>query len=260
MPQSATTVSVRILNEFVCLVTLARPDAANALNTQMGRELAAAVTAIPKQCRVVVITGEGKHFCAGADLKERTGMDEAQWKTQHDALEAALQSVLDCPVPVIAAVNGSAFGGGLELALAADFIHAADSAQFGLTETTLGIMPGLGGAQSLSRAVGERRAKELLFKGQRFTAQEAHEWGMVNALFPAERLLDEALACAEIIAQNAPLAVGACKRSLRRHGHLPFAEAWHNELIDYNTLIKTDDRREGIAAFNEKRKPDFTGS
>ena len=260
MSEAFDTVSVRILNTFTCLITLSRPEAANALNTQMGRELTVAMHAIPKECRVVVITGEGRHFCAGADLKERQGMDEAQWKTQHDALESALQAILDCPLPVIAAVNGAAFGGGLELALAADFIYAADTATFGLTETALGIMPGLGGTQSLARTVGERRAKELLFKGQRFTAQEALSWDMVNALFPREKLLDETLACANIIAQNAPLAVGACKRSLREHGHLPLAEAWHNELSIYNGLINTNDRREGIAAFNDKRKPDFTGT
>ncbi len=164
---------------------LNRPDAANALNAGMALELKDFFLSYQKY-RAIILTGEGKHFCAGADLKERKDMDEAAWHAQHHAFEAALFAILHCPVPVIAAVNGAAMGGGLELALACDFIYAAETARFALTEVTLGIMPGMGGTQSLPRRVGVARAKELIFTGKPFSAAEAYAWGMVNKLCPPD--------------------------------------------------------------------------
>ena len=146
----------------VMQVQLHRPQARNALNTQMGRDLRALFGPLqftPGSLRCIVITGEGdKAFCAGGDLKERQGMSDADWKLQHAIFEEAYYAVLDCSVPVIAAVNGAAFGGGCELALMCDFIYAADQARFALPEAGLGIIPGCGGTQTLARAVGERQA------------------------------------------------------------------------------------------------------
>src|SRR5579883_474784 len=148
------------------LVTLNRPHAANALNTQMGRDLEALWTSLiaaPRETRAVILTGAGDRvFCAGGDLKERQGMSDAEWVAQHEIFERSYWRLLDCPLPVIAAVNGHAFGGGFEMALACDFAYAVPEARFALPEVSLGIMPGAGGTQLLARAVGERRAKEII--------------------------------------------------------------------------------------------------
>ena len=170
------------------IVRLNRPDASNALNTQMGRDLVryfedAALD--PKSLRCIVLTGAGdKAFCAGGDLKERRGMTDEAWTRQHVIFERMVRALIDCPVPIIGAVNGAAYGGGCEIAGCCDFLYAAESARFALTEVTLGIMPGGGGTQTLPRAVGERRAKELILTGKPFTAAEAHAWGLVNEVFP----------------------------------------------------------------------------
>jgi enoyl-CoA hydratase/carnithine racemase len=243
----------------LAVVSLNRPDAANALTTAMALELKEFFSNSGLDIRAIILTGAGKHFCAGADLKERDGMAETTWKTQHAAFRAARDAIIHCPLPVIAAVNGAAFGGGLELALACDFIYAADTARFALTEATLGIMPGMGGTQLLPRVLGASRAKELLYSGKIFSAREACDWGMVNKLCAPASLLDEAIACAQAIAANAPLAVRAIKQSVDRGMALPPADAFALELKQYNALLPTNDRHEGIRAFNEKRKPLFNG-
>lgn len=240
-------------------VTLNRPEAANAINTPLALELKDFFAELPAGCRSVILTGGGKHFSAGADLKSRNGMDKAAWLAQHKAFREALSALLSCPVPVIAAVNGAAFGGGLELALACDFIYASEEAKFALTEATLGIMPGMGGTQTLPRAVGSRRAKECLFTGQVFSAGEAYGWGMVNKLCAAASLMPEAFACAKKIGEGAPLAVKAIKKSVNQGIALPLEEALACELSHYNTLLETKDRHEGISAWGEKRKPVFKG-
>lgn len=245
----------------VFAVGLNRPQAANALNLKMGTELAQVFSAITKnkKSRAVIVFGQGRHFCAGADLKERKGMDEAAWHKQHAAFEKARDAILKCPVPVIAAVSGAAFGGGLELALACDFIYAADDATFGLTEATLGIMPGMGGTQTLSRRIGIARAKERMFTGQRISAKQAHDMGLANALVARGKLLDAAFTCAQQIAASAPLSVRAIKQAVNEGAALSLDKAVALELKHYNTLLKTKDRHEGINAFNEKRRPKFTG-
>ncbi len=254
------TLIIDFPEKTVARVALNRPDAANALSTQMGLELKDFFVGLqeePGACRAVILTGGGKHFCAGADLKERKGMSKEAWHAQHEALEGALESILDCALPVIAAVNGAAYGGGLELALACDFIYAAATAKFALTEVTLGIMPGLGGTQNLPRAIGPRRAKELALTGKAFSAGDAHGWGMVNRV--SDNVVEESLTAARIIAANAPLSVRAIKQAMNEGMHLSLSEALACELRYYNTLLSSKDRREGINAFNEKRKPVFTG-
>jgi len=251
-------VIVSKLENGIAVVALNRPEAANALNMAMARELVSAFQEV-ESFRVILLTGNGKSFCSGADLKERKGMDESQWHTQHEAFEAARDVILNCQAPVIAAINGAAFGGGLELALACDFIYAANTARFALTETTLGIMPGMGGTQTLARAVGMRKAKELIFSGKPFSAEDALEWGMINRICPSETLMAEATATADLIAANAPLAVKAAKAAMNQGITLPLVDALACELQHYHSLLSTRDRHEGINAFNAKRKPVFVG-
>jgi enoyl-CoA hydratase/carnithine racemase len=245
------------------LVTLNRPDVANAMNTQMGIDLLSVFdgfAASPNAQRCVVITGAGARiFCAGGDLKERNGMSDQQWQDQHLIFERAVRAIRDCPVPVMAAVNGAAFAGGLEIALCADFVYAAEHARFALTEVTLGIMPGAGGTQNLPRAVGARRAKEILLTGKPFTAQQALEWGMVNRICTADSLLPEALETAATIAGNAPISTRQIKQSVNYGLNMDLPSGMMFEIEAYNRMVPTEDRREGIRAFNEKRKPNYQG-
>jgi len=257
------TIKVERPSPDVVQVTLNRPGSANAMNTQMGLDLLDVFTelgAAPDLCRAVVLIGAGdKAFCAGGDLRERHGMTDGAWQAQHHVFERQVRALIDCPMPVIAAVNGAAYGGGCELALACDFIYAARQARFALPEVTLGIMPGAGGTQTLARAVGERRAKELLLTGRPWLAEDAAAWGMVNRLCEAAALLPEALATARTIADNAPISIRQAKRSIHHGLALSLADGMLFEIEAYNRMVPTQDRREGVAAFNERRKPQFTG-
>jgi enoyl-CoA hydratase/carnithine racemase len=244
-------------------VRLNRPTASNALNTRMGEELVAYFESLlmdPGEARCVVLTGTGeKAFCAGGDLKERRGMTDAAWRAQHVVFERMVRALLDCPIPVIGAINGAAYGGGCEIAACCDFLYAAEHARFALTEVTLGILPGGGGTQTLARAVGERRAKELILTGRPFTAHQAQEWGLVNAVHPADRLLDEALATAERIAANAPISIRQAKQAIGRGLQMSLRDGLAFEIEAYNRTVPTEDRKEGVLAFNERRSPQFEG-
>jgi enoyl-CoA hydratase/carnithine racemase len=247
----------------VLLVTLDRPQVLNALNTEMGRDLYALwseLTAEPGDTRCVVLTGAGdRAFCAGADLKERDGMAQAAWQKQHELFERGFTALMELPVPVIAAVNGHAFGGGLELALGCDFIYAARGARLALSELRLGIMPGGGGTQNLPRAVGERRAKELILTARAFTPEEGAGWGLINRVCEPASLLNEVLETARAIAENGPLAVRQAKKSIHYGLQTDLLTGYRLEIEAYNRLVDTEDRREGVRAFNEKRKPVFKG-
>ncbi len=170
-----------------------------------------------------------------------------------------VRAIHACPVPVIAAVNGVAMGGGFEIALAVDFIYAAEGARFAMPEVTRGIMPGAAGPQNLPRACGVRRAKELVLTGRTFSAAEAYEWGIVNRVCAPEALMPEALETAGVIAANAPVGVRAAKQALDKAGDLDRASGYEFEIAAYGRTIPTEDRLEGIRAFNEKRKPEFKG-
>jgi len=263
MLETYQTIRVEDKDEGLVLAILSRPEVANAMNTQMGRDLLAffdAVNADPLPYRCIVLTGAGdKAFCAGGDLKERQGMSDEAWQAQHLLFERAVRAFIGCPVPVIGAINGAAYAGGCELALCCDFLYAAETARFALTEVTLGIMPGAGGTQNLPRAVGERRAKEIILTGRPFSAREAHEWGMVNRLCPPDKLLDEALETARRIAGNAPISVRQAKQAIHYGLQMDLASGMMLEIEAYNRMVPTEDRREGIASFNEKRKPRFKG-
>ena len=262
---SATYETIRVDDQGggLTLVTLNRPDVANAMNTQMGRDILAffdSVNADPLAHRCIVLTGAGNGaFCAGGDLKERHGMTNETWLKQHALFERMTLSILDCPIPVICAVHGAAYAGGCEIALTCDFIYADTNARFALTEVTLGIMPGGGGTQFLPRAVGLRRAKEIILTGKPFGAQEALDWGVVNKLCPPDRLMAETLATAKAIAGNAPISIRQAKRSMHFGQNMDLRSALFFEVDVYNKMVSTEDRLEGIRAFNEKRKPAFKG-
>lgn len=263
MRSKFATIAAERHDEHILIVTLDRPEAANALNTQMGldlMELFEGFTIDSEGLRAVIMTGRGsKAFCAGGDLKQRNGMTDEAWQAQHLIFERMLRAILGCPIPVIAAVNGAAYGGGCEIAAAADFIYASSNARFALTEVTLGIMPGAGGTQTLARAVGERRAKELIFSGAPFSAAEAEAWGLVNRVLLPDELLPETIAIATRIAANAPISVRQAKQAIHRGLQMSLADGLAFEIEAYNRLISTADRREGILAFNERRKPNFQG-
>jgi len=255
------TLAVREAQPGVIEIAFARQAAANSLSTRMGEELLALWTRLgsDESVRAAVLTGQGRIFCAGADLKERDGMTDAAWATQHVLFEAMIRAQLALPFPLIAAVNGAAMGGGFEMALACDFIWAAEAARFGLPEVKLGIMPGLGGTQILARTVGPAKAIELLTTGKALTAAEAQGFGFVTRVLPGEELVEAALEEAGRIAANAPLSVRALKHVVRAGAGLALPEAMEVELESYNRLFVTEDRHEGIAAFNEKRSPSFRG-
>ena len=257
------TILAETIRPHLLLVTLNRPEVGNAMNTQMGLDLLDLWTSLIGDLgdiRCVVMTGAGDRiFCAGGDLKQRKGMTQAQWQHQHEIFERSRDALMDCPVPVIAAVNGHAYGGGCEKVLSCDFAYAVRGARFALPEVTLGIMPGAGGTQFLPRAVGERRAKEIILTGRPFTAEQALEWGVINHVSEQGALMDDVLATAETICANAPLSIRQAKKSVHHGLQMDIRRALWFEIEAYNRLVDTDDRREGVLAFNEKRKPDFKG-
>jgi enoyl-CoA hydratase len=257
------TLTVDFSPDRIGTITLNRPDALNAMTTQMMTDLRDCFMRFyvePDLARCLILTGAGERgFCSGADLKERKGMTDQAWRAQHAVLEQGMRAMQDCPVPVIAAVNGAAYAGGLELALACDFIYAAQHAKFALTEVTLGIMPGAQGTQNLPRALGTRRAKEIILTGTPFSAADALDWGLVNAVLPVAELMPAVLGVARKIAANAPVSVRQAKKSIDRAGDLDRASGYAFELEAYNRTIITEDRTEGINAFNEKRKPNYKG-
>ncbi len=247
----------------VTVVTMNRPHAVNAMNTQMMMDLRDCFSAYyvdVAETRCLVLTGAGeKGFCAGADLKERNGMTDDVWRRQHAIVEQAVRAIVACPLPIIAAVNGAAYAGGCELALACDFIYAAEHARFAQTEVALGIIPGAMGTQNLPRAVGARRAKEVILSAAPFTAAEGAAWGLVNKVLPGPELMPAVLATASRIAANAPVAARQAKASIDKAQDLDRANGYAYEIEAYNRTVGTEDRSEGIRAFNEKRKPVFKG-
>ena len=249
--------------DHILQITLNRPQAANAFNTQMATDLVHCFEQLAldqADYRCAILTGAGERaFCAGGDLKERDGMSDAAWTAQHLIYERMIRAVIDCPVTVICAVNGAAYGGGCELAAGVDFIYAAEHARFAMTETSLGIIPGAGGTQTLARALGERRAKELILSARPFSAAEALQWGLVNAVFPAEVLFEETLRTAQAIAANAPVAVRQARQAIHRGLQMSIADGLAFEIEAYHRTVPTSDRREGVRAFVEKRKPEFKG-
>lgn len=249
--------------DHILVVTLNRPEASNAMNTQMGLDLMHAFEHLQIEqddLRIVVVTGAGdKAFCAGGDLKQRRGMTDEQWMAQHAIFERMLRALMSCPLPVMAAVNGAAYGGGCEFVAACDFVYASSTARFALTEVTLGIMPGAGGTQNLPRAMGTRRAMEVILTGAPFTAEQGEAWGLINKVTAPDKLMEEALTTARRIAGNAPISVRQAKQSVLRGTQMSIWDGLAFEIEAYNRMVPTEDRREGVLAYNEKRKPNFRG-
>ena len=257
------TIKLDETGDGVLLLTLNRPDVRNAISTTMVRELRAFFAPLAygvPDIRCIVMTGAGdRAFCSGGDLKERDGMTDERLRQQHALIEEYAFAMANCIVPMIAAVRGVAFAGGCELALSCDFIYASTDARFALTEVTRGIMPGAGGTQNLAAAIGERRAKEVILTGTPIDAQQALTWGLVNALFPPENVLEEALKTARNIAANAPISVRQAKKAIHYGRQTDLRTGLMLEAQIYDRMISTEDRHEGIRAFNEKRPPRFTG-
>ena len=262
MPEYHHLLVTRSDDRHVVTVVLNRPDQMNSMNTQMGQDLLACFTALAAdaEARAIVFTGAGERaFCAGGDLKERNGMTDEAWRAQHVIFEQAAMRLLRCPVPVIAAVEGFALAGGCELAILSDFIVAGDTAVFGVPETTLGIFPGIGGTQILPRVLGAPLAKELIFIGRRMKADEARATGLLNHLVPAGQARAKAREIAETIARNGPIAVRQAKKAIAYGSETDLETAMILAIEAYNATVVTEDRLEGVRAFNEKRRPEFKG-
>jgi enoyl-CoA hydratase/carnithine racemase len=243
-------------------VTLNRPEARNALSMalnlelfELGQELEA-----DRHVRGVVLTGAGdKAFCAGADLKERRGVTAENTRPYLNAIGNAINQWAKIRAPTIAMMNGSAYGGGLELALTCDLRVIVEGAELALTEVRLGIMPGAGGTVRLPRLIGEARAKEMILLGRRVSAQRAYEIGLVNAVVPRERLTAEVESILGELAACAPLSVRSAKSSMERSADLTIEDGLLVEGECYETTLFSDDRNEGLAAFAEGRKPVYQG-
>ena len=243
----------------VAVITVNRPKSLNALNSQTLRELTQAVRENADQ-RAIVLTGAGdKAFVAGADIAEMVPM--TPWAAREfSELGHVLTALLeDIPCATIAAVNGYALGGGLELAVACDMIYASDNAKVGFPEVTLGITPGFGGTQRLVRLVGKLRAKEIIFTGDMVDAKQALEIGLVNAVLPRGELMAHCRKVAEKIATRGPLAVARAKRLVERGYDIPLRAANRQEAETFALLFDTQDRAEGMRAFLEKRPAKFRG-
>jgi methylglutaconyl-CoA hydratase len=256
------TVQVEKRSSGIAIVTLSRPESANALSKQMLYELRDVIDDLKNSpdVRVVILTGSGeKAFCSGADLKERKGMTENEARQTVRLIGTIVNEVAALPQPVIAALNGVAFGGGLELALACDLRIGALEAKVGLTETSLGIIPGAGGTQRLPRLIGLGKAKELIFCAKRLTAEEAEAIGILEHIVPREKLMQKALEIAETMAKNAPLALIQSKIAINNGIEADLCTGLKIEELAYNTLFPTEDRLEGLRAFAEKRSPQYKG-
>lgn len=246
----------------VAEIVLDRPDALNALNTAMASRLAAvcAELAAGPDVRAVVLSAAGtRAFCVGADLKERARMTDEDFIRQREVFRAAFGGVLGLPQPAVAAVHGYALGGGCELALSCDLIVADETAVFGLPETTVGLVPGGGGTQLALRRLGPGRAGDLVLTGRRVSADEAERIGLADRLVPPGQAHHHALELASLIAGNSPVAVRAAKRALRRGWGTAIETGLEIEDAAWRTAAFSADRKEGIAAFNEKRPPDWPG-
>jgi enoyl-CoA hydratase len=245
--------------KHIALVRLNRPKELNALNLELMGELRDALKILDddENVRVIVLTGNERAFAAGADIKQMAG------KTAIDMLQIDQFSTWDqirkTKKPIIAAVSGFALGGGCELAMICDMIIASETAQFGQPEIKIGVMPGAGGTQRLTRAVGKALAMEMVLTGKFITAEEAKQHGLVNKVVPVPLYLDEAFKLAREVAEKSPVAVQLAKESVNKAFEMPLHEALYFERKNFYMLFATEDQKEGMNAFVEKRKAEFKG-
>ncbi len=246
----------------IAVVTFNRPDVLNALNASLLSELARTLDRIANDetIRVLILTGAGeKAFVAGADIKELAQCDALTGKHFAEVGHKTIGRLQSLSIPVIAAVNGYALGGGSEIALACDFIYASENAMFGLPEITLGLIPGFGGTQRLPRLIGMNRAKEFIFTGRMISAMEAKEMGLVNQIFSPETLLEEALKTAAAMADKGMVSLREAKQVINAGINIDLADACRMEINAFSLCMASVDAKEGTRAFIEKRKADFKG-
>lgn len=249
-------------SEHVAQIALNRPEAMNAVSVRLARDLArvAAEVAADASVRCVLLTSTSdRAFCVGADLKERAGSTDADLMAQRPVTRAAYRSILDLPMPAVAVVEGYALGGGLELALSCDMVVAGDTAVLGLPEVSVGVIPGGGGTQLLTRRVGWSRAASLVFTARRLPAGEAYDLGLVDQVVPAGSALQQALRLAGQIAANSPVGLRAAKRAMRLGADVDLASALEIEDGCWRATAFSADRAEGVAAFAERRGPRWPG-
>ena len=248
------------ISDHIALIKLNRPDALNALSSQLLTELAEAVSAAEASdsVRVIVITGSEKAFAAGADIKEMSEKSFVDVFTE-DLFAPETTILTGARKPIIAAVAGYALGGGCELAMMCDFIIAADNAKFGQPEINLGVIPGIGGTQRLTRFVGKSKAMEMNLTGRFMDAEEAERSGLVSRVVPAKDLMTDAMATAAKIAEKSTIAVMSAKEAVNRSYETTLSEGIRFERRLFNGLFATEDQTEGMAAFAEKRTPKFRG-
>jgi enoyl-CoA hydratase len=245
-------------------LTISRPESLNALNSETLNELSQAIDDIGNkklnEAQVLIVTGAGeKAFVAGADIKEMNGLTPEQAKAFAEKGQGIFRKLENLKIPTIAAVNGFALGGGLELALACDFIYASENAKLGLPEVSLGLLPGFGGTVRLARAMGLPAAKEWIFSAGVMPAEYALKLGLVNRIFLLVDLLPEVRKTAELIASRSPVAISMAKKSMMNAYDLDIDSAMAAEASHFAGLFSTGDFKEGTEAFIQKRKPDFKG-
>jgi len=249
----------------IALITINRPESMNALSSVVLSELEAVLFEVKKmdydKARCLVITGAGdKAFVAGADIKEINSLDQSKALKFAEQGHKVFRLLEQLPIPTIAAVNGFALGGGLELALSCDFIYAAEKAKLGLPEVSLGLIPGFGGTIRLQRVVGKARAREMILSGTPVTAAEALACGLVNKVFAGDQLMKEVMATATVIVSRGPVALAAAKQSLEETEVKELNIAMDLEAQNFSNLFRSQDVVEGTTAFIEKRKPVFKGN
>lgn len=244
-------------NEYVALIEINRPKVLNALNTETLKEIVLTLESLPKEIRAVMITGSEKAFSAGADLKKM--VDENPVSMMSDERENLWKRFREIQLPTIAVVNGFCLGGGHELAMSCDMIIASDTAQFGQPEIGVGIMPGAGGTQRLTKALGKSKAMYYTLTGERFSAKEAYDWGLVSKVVPSKVLLQESFSVAKKITRNSPLAAKLIKESINASYETHLSEGLKLERRNFYLTFATQDQHEGMSAFLEKRKPVYKG-
>ncbi|HZA39538.1 MAG TPA: enoyl-CoA hydratase-related protein [Actinomycetota bacterium] len=249
------------VEDAIGIVTLNRPEALNAISGSVAEQLTSAFREVGSRpdIWVMVLRAEGdKAFCVGADLKERSSFTLEDFYSNRKQIRGMFGALRSMPQPTIAAVFGFALGGGFELALSCDFIVAAPGTMLGLPEARVGLIPAGGGTQLLTHKAGMARAKELIFTGRRFSAEEGQEMGLVSRLVPAERLDGEAIELARDVCRSSPVAVREAKRAIEAAAGSSIEDGEELEHAAWERVIVTEDRTEGIAAFNEKRAPNWS--
>jgi len=257
----SSLVTYQLIEGNIAHITLNRPEAANALSLQLLDELNAVLNKLKNKDTItgVIIIGSGeKVFCAGADLKERESMTETEAIQTVKYIGQTINNVAELPMPTIAAINGAAYGGGLELALACDLRVASEQVKLGLTETALAIIPGAGGTQRLSRLIGPGLAKRLIFTAERITGSEAFDLGIVEYLVEKD-VFKKSLDIAKKISHNGPIALKQAKIAIDYGLHTDLATGLTIEHLAYKETLTTNDRLEGLRAFKEKRRPNYQG-